>query len=117
VCILKTERSKKLFLIELKSTIESCDDKKSGIAIHEDDMERYLHNEVKIRERKEEAYIDRLVSFYRAAVRLDRIFVVDSYIANIPYELRRLGNNHLPYPSVYCPNIKVLKLSQVILKF
>jgi len=32
--------------------------------------------------------IDRLVSFYRAAVRLDRIFVIDTYIANILYELR-----------------------------
>jgi len=61
--------------------------------------------------------IDRLVSFYRAALRHDRIFVVDTYIANILYELRRLGNNHLPYPSVQYPNIRVLKPSQVMLKF
>ena len=41
--------------------------------------------------------IDRIVSFYRAATRLDRIVVVDVYTANVLYELRQLGNNHLPY--------------------
>jgi|LSQX01.3.fsa_nt_gb ribonuclease J len=51
--------------------------------------------------------IDRIVSFYRAATRLDRIVVVDVYTANVLYELRQLGNNHLPYPSVDYPNIKV----------
>lgn len=51
--------------------------------------------------------IDRLVSFYRVASRLDRIFVVDVYTANVLYELRQLGNNHLPYPSRDYPNIKV----------
>ncbi len=50
--------------------------------------------------------IDRLVSFYRAALRLKRIFVVDIYTANVLHELRQLGNN-LPYPSVKYPNIKV----------
>lgn len=51
--------------------------------------------------------IDRLVSFYRAALRLNRIFVVDVYTANVLYELRQLGKNHLPYPSWNYPNIKV----------
>lgn len=51
--------------------------------------------------------IDRLVSFYRAAAKLGRTFVVDVYTANVLYELRQLGNNHLPYPSVDYPNIKV----------
>jgi ribonuclease J len=51
--------------------------------------------------------IDRLVSFYRAALRTDRIYVVDVYTANVLYELRQLGNNNLPYPSVGYPNIKV----------
>ncbi len=51
--------------------------------------------------------IDRLVSFYRTASRLDRVFVVDVYTANVLYELRQLGNNHLPYPSREYPNIKV----------
>lgn len=61
--------------------------------------------------------IDRVVSFYRTAVRLNRILVVDAYIANILFELRQLGNNNLPYPSKYYPNIKVLKPSQVRLRF
>lgn len=51
--------------------------------------------------------IDRLVSFYRAASRLDRVFVVDVYTANVLYELRQLGDNRLPYPSRDYPNIKV----------
>lgn len=50
--------------------------------------------------------IDRLVSFYRAAMRLKRKLVVDIYTANVLYELRQLGNN-LPYPSEEYPNIKV----------
>ena len=51
--------------------------------------------------------IDRLVSFYRAAKRLNRIFVVDVYTANVLHELRQLRNNRLPYPSRGYPNIKV----------
>jgi ribonuclease J len=50
--------------------------------------------------------IDRLVSFYRATLRLKRIFVIDVYTANVLHELRQLGNN-LPYPSQEYPNIKV----------
>ena len=50
--------------------------------------------------------IDRLVSFYRASLRLKRIFVVDIYTANVLHELRQLKNN-LPYPSPEYPNIKV----------
>ncbi len=50
--------------------------------------------------------IDRLVSFYRAALQLKRTMVVDVYTANVLYELRKLGNN-LPYPSNDYPNIKV----------
>jgi ribonuclease J len=42
--------------------------------------------------------IDRLVSFYRAALRLGKIFVVDVYTANVLYELYALGNN-IPCPS------------------
>lgn len=63
--------------------------------------------------------IDRLVSFYRAALRLNRLFVVDVYTANILYELRQLGNNNLPYPSKEYPNIKVFypyRLTQKIFK-
>ncbi|MCJ7575801.1 MAG: MBL fold metallo-hydrolase [Dehalococcoidia bacterium] len=50
--------------------------------------------------------IDRLVSFYRASLRLKRMFVVDIYTANVLHELRQLKNN-LPYPSPEYPNIKV----------
>lgn len=50
--------------------------------------------------------IDRLVSFYRASLRLKRMFVVDIYTANVLYELRQLRSN-LPYPSPDYPNIKV----------
>lgn len=50
--------------------------------------------------------IDRLVSFYRAALRLKRSFVIDVYTANVLYELRQLRNN-LPYPSPEYPNIRV----------
>jgi len=42
--------------------------------------------------------IDRLVSFYRAALRLGRTFVVDLYTANVLHELHALGNN-IPFPS------------------
>ena len=50
--------------------------------------------------------IDRLVTFYRAAIKLNRIFVVDVYTANVLYELHKLGNN-IPYPSLEYKNIKV----------
>ena len=50
--------------------------------------------------------IDRLVSFYKAALRLNRLFIVDIYTANVLYELRQLGNN-LPFPSPEYLNIKV----------
>ncbi len=50
--------------------------------------------------------IDRLVSFYKAAIRTNRTFVVDVYTANVLFELRQLGNR-LPYPSKEYSNIKV----------
>jgi len=42
--------------------------------------------------------IDRIVSFYRAALRLGKTFVVDVYTANILHELNKLGKK-IPYPS------------------
>jgi ribonuclease J len=42
--------------------------------------------------------IDRIVSFYRAALRLGKLFVVDVYTANILHELNALGKK-IPYPS------------------
>jgi len=50
--------------------------------------------------------VDRLVSFYKAAIASGRTLVVDVYTANVLYELRQLGNN-LPYPSNSYPGIKV----------
>jgi ribonuclease J len=50
--------------------------------------------------------IDRLVTFYRASLRLNRVFVVDIYTANVLYELHKLGNK-LPYPSPEFKNIRV----------
>jgi ribonuclease J len=42
--------------------------------------------------------IDRIVSFYRAALRLGKTFVVDVYTANVLHELHALGNK-IPFPS------------------
>jgi ribonuclease J len=50
--------------------------------------------------------IDRIVSFYKAARKLGKTFVIDIYTANVLYDLRQLGNK-LPYPCKSYPNIKV----------
>ena len=60
--------------------------------------------------------IDRIVSFYKTAMRLQKTFVVDIYTANVLFELRQLGNK-LPYPSKEYENIRVFypyKLTQKI---
>ncbi|HVI39845.1 MAG TPA: MBL fold metallo-hydrolase RNA specificity domain-containing protein, partial [Anaerovoracaceae bacterium] len=60
--------------------------------------------------------IDRIVSFYKTAIRLQKTFVVDIYTANVLFELRQLGNK-LPCPSKGYENIKVFypyKLTQKI---
>ncbi|MFW6311459.1 MAG: MBL fold metallo-hydrolase RNA specificity domain-containing protein [Nanoarchaeota archaeon] len=49
--------------------------------------------------------IDRLVSFYRAAIQSDRLFVIDFYTANILSVLKDYANT--PYPSKKFPDIKV----------
>ena len=48
--------------------------------------------------------IDRIVSFYKAAKRLGKTFVVDIYTANVLHELHKLGSK-IPYPSYQ--NLKV----------
>jgi ribonuclease J len=63
--------------------------------------------------------IDRLVTFYRTALKLKKLFIIDVYTANVLYELRNLGNNKLPYPSEQYNNIKVFfpyRLTQKIFK-
>ena len=49
--------------------------------------------------------IDRLVSFYRAAVKSGRLFVIDVYIANVLTALKEFAR--LPYPSADFENIRV----------
>ena len=50
--------------------------------------------------------IDRIVSFYRAALQCGKTFVVDVYTANVLHELHALGNK-IPYPSPSYKNLKV----------
>ncbi|HYE69066.1 MAG TPA: MBL fold metallo-hydrolase [Anaerovoracaceae bacterium] len=51
--------------------------------------------------------IDRVISFYKAAKACGKIFVMDIYTANLLYELKKLGNNDLPVPSLWRPDIRV----------
>lgn len=48
--------------------------------------------------------IDRMVSFYKAAKRTGRLFVVDVYTANV---LTETGNPNIPHPSASYPEIRV----------
>jgi ribonuclease J len=50
--------------------------------------------------------IDRLVSFYKAAKRLEKQFVIDVYIANILKTTAK--NSHVPFPSDSFPEVRVL---------
>lgn len=49
--------------------------------------------------------IDRIVSFYKAAMKTKRLFVIDVYIANILNALKDLAK--IPHPSKSFPKIKV----------
>jgi ribonuclease J len=71
--------------------------------ITEDELETAVINELRGKSgialfQTSSQNIDRLVSFYRAALRLGRTFVVDVYTANVLHEIHALGNN-VPYPS------------------
>jgi ribonuclease J len=62
--------------------------------------------------------IDRLVSFYKAALQLRRTFVIDIYTANVLHELRSLGTK-IPYPSydkmkVFYPYVQTRKVHNEI---
>jgi ribonuclease J len=50
--------------------------------------------------------IDRLVTFFRASLRANRLFVIDVYTANVLRELQKLSSK-LPCPSREYPNIRV----------
>lgn len=77
----------------------------------ESELEQAIENEIKSLNapalfQSSSQNIDRIVSFYRAALKLNKTFVVDIYTANVLYELHQLGNN-IPYPSNEYSNIKV----------
>ena len=73
------------------------------LTITEDELESAVVDELKSQTgitlvQSSSQNIDRIVSFYRAALRLGKIFVVDVYTANVLYELHTLGNK-IPCPS------------------
>jgi ribonuclease J len=73
------------------------------LTIKEDELELAIVEELKDKTgialfQSSSQNIDRLVSFYRATLRLGKTFVVDVYTANILHELHALGNK-IPYPS------------------
>jgi ribonuclease J len=73
------------------------------LTITEDELENSIVNELKDKSgialvQSSSQNIDRIVSFYRAALRLGKTFVVDVYTANVLHELHLLGNK-IPYPS------------------
>ena len=77
----------------------------------ESKLEKSIENEIKnfngpLLFQSSSQNIDRIVTFYRVALRLGKTFVIDIYTANILEDLRQLGNK-LPYPSNKYPNIKV----------
>lgn len=93
----------------IEGTMLGCQDEK---VLSEMELEKQLINKIEgfrgpVFFQSSSQNIDRIVSFYRAALRLKRLFVIDVYTANVLYELRQLGNNNLPYPSASYPNIKV----------
>ena len=91
------------------------------LTITEDELEMAVVEELKGKKgialiQSSSQNIDRIVSFYRAALRLGKIFVVDVYTANILHELNALGNN-IPFPSY--AKIKVFypyRLTQKVFK-
>jgi len=73
------------------------------LTITEDELELLIVYEIKGKNgitlvQSSSQNIDRIVSFYKAALRLGKTFVVDVYTANILHELHALGNK-IPYPS------------------
>jgi ribonuclease J len=73
------------------------------LTITEDELELAVVDEIKGKSgitlvQSSSQNIDRIVSFYRAALRLGKTFVVDVYTANVLHELHALGNK-IPYPS------------------
>ena len=77
--------------------------RRDELTITEDELELAVVDELKGKNgitlvQSSSQNIGRIVSFYRAALRLGKTFVVDVYTANVLHELRALGNK-IPYPS------------------
>ena len=51
--------------------------------------------------------IDRVISFYKAAKACGKTFVMDIYTANVLDELKKLGHDDLPVPSLWRPDVRV----------
>jgi len=73
------------------------------LTITEDKLERLVVDKLKDKTgitlvQSSSQNIDRIVSFYKATLRLGKTFVVDVYTANVLHELHGLGNK-IPYPS------------------
>ncbi len=60
--------------------------------------------------------IDRLVTFFRAARKTGRTFVVDQYVAHVLASLNALEHNNLPHPSEDYAELRVLFLSYLMNK-
>lgn len=80
-------------------------------ALSEDDVEQAIIDRIKRTGSIAFAYgssqnIDRLVSFYKAAIKTKRLFVVDVYTATVLDCLRKYAN--IPFPSGKWPYLKVL---------
>lgn len=84
--------------------------RQSEMAQTEEDLEREIADEARVRDGMKlficsGQNVDRLVTFYRAAVRSDATLILDLYAANILYELDRKS---LPIPTNGHKNIKIL---------
>lgn len=51
--------------------------------------------------------IDRVISFYKAAKACGKTFVTDIYMANVLSEMKKLGHDGLPIPSLWRPEIRI----------
>jgi len=100
-----------------EGTMLSRSDEKT---ISEDELENEIVGELKDKTgialvQLSSQNIDRVVTFYRAALALGKTFVVDVYTANVLQELHALGNNKIPHPSF--DNLRVFfpfRLTQTI---
>lgn len=53
--------------------------------------------------------IDRIITIYKAAQACGKILVLDGYTAGLLLELKKLGHDGLPVPSLFRPDVRVLR--------